>query len=60
MIESIKLQANTLKPTRPLGEICLEYLLRIPWAMGWLVGYLWYVVRLIVAAVMVGFKAGMG
>lgn len=60
MIESIRLEADKLKISKPLHVLILEVLLRIPWALGWLAGCIWHIVTLIVAALIVGFKTGRG
>jgi hypothetical protein len=60
MIQNIRTQANTIRTTMKPTDMAATVLLWPFWALGWLAGFVWHVVTLVVAAVMVGFKTGRG
>lgn len=60
MIQSIKLQADKLKITMKPADVAIGLLAAPFWLLGWIAGVLWHIATLVVAALIVGFKAGRG
>jgi hypothetical protein len=59
LFSEITEQLNSIT-AKQIGEVLLTILISPLLAIGWVVGFIWFIVRGIIAVLIVGFKKGNG